>query len=137
MGSTRTACLTSAQGISSLPPMASIRDVVQALGQHEGVETVVLLGRDGLTIDSFSPNGLDSDGVAALVPSFVKACAKLGEAGIRGEFNAGVMEYGAGFVVVSVVTADVLIAIVVRSGTNVGGLLYELRRYRSAISELL
>ena len=117
--------------------MASIRDVVQALGQHEGVETVVLLGTDGLAIDSFSPNGLDSEGVAALVPSFVKTCAKLGEAGIRGEFNAGVMEYGDGFVVVSVVTADVLIAIVVRSGTNVGGLLYELRRYRTAIAELL
>jgi predicted regulator of Ras-like GTPase activity (Roadblock/LC7/MglB family) len=117
--------------------MATIRDVVQALGQHEGVETVVVLGRDGLTIDSFSPNGLDSDGVAALVPSFVDACAKLGEVGIRGEFNAGVMEYGAGFVVVSVVTADALIAIVVRSGTNVGGLLYELRRYRTAIAELL
>ncbi len=117
--------------------MASIRDVVQALGRHEGVETVVLLGKDGLTIDSFSRNGLDSDGVAALVPSFVKACAKLGEAGSRGEFSAGVMEYADGFVLVSVATADVLIAIVVASGTNVGGLLYELRRYRTAIAELL
>ncbi len=137
MRSTRTACLTSAQGISSLPPMASIRDVVQALGRHEGVETAVVLGRDGLTIDSFSRNGLDSDGVAALVPSFVIACAKLGEAGIRGRFNAGVMEYGDGFVVVTVVSADVLIAIVVSPGTNVGGLLYELRHYRAAIAELL
>ena len=117
--------------------MATIRDVVQALGRHEGVETVVVLGMDGLTIDSFSRNGLDSDGVAALVPSFVKSCVKLGEVGIRGEFNAGVMEYGDGFVVVSVLSADALLAIVVRSGINVGGLLYELRRYRAAIAELL
>ena len=137
MRSTRTACLTSAQGISSLPPMATIRDLVQALGQHEGVETVVVLGRDGLMIDAFSHNGVDSDGVAALVPSFVNACAKLGEVGTRGEFNAGVMEFGDGFVLVSVATSDVLIAIVVSSGTNVGALLYELRRYRTAIAELL
>lgn len=117
--------------------MATIRDVVHALGRFGGVETVVVLGRDGLTIDSFSRNGSDADGVAALVPSLVDACSRLGVAGTRGEFNAGVMEYGDGFVVVSVVTTDTLIAVVVQPQTNVGGLLYELRRYRAAIAELL
>lgn len=117
--------------------MATIRDVVQALGQHDGVETVVVLGKDGLTIDATSRNGSDVDGVAALVPSLIDACIKLGEAGARGAFSAGVMEYGDGFVVVSVVTAEALIAVVVRPNTNVGGLLYELRRYRAAIAELL
>ena len=117
--------------------MATIRDVVQTLGQHDGVETVVVLGRDGLTIDSFTKNGSDPDGVAARVPSLIDACTKLGVAGTRGDFNAGVMEYGKGFVVVSVVTADSLIAIVVQSDTNVGGLLYELRQYRAAIADLL
>ncbi len=117
--------------------MATIRDVVRTLGQHDGVETVVVLGRDGLTIDSFTKNGSDADGVAALVPSLIDACTKLGVAGTRGDFNAGVMEYGNGFVVVSIVTPDALIAIVVRSDTNVGGLLYELRQYRAAIADLL
>jgi predicted regulator of Ras-like GTPase activity (Roadblock/LC7/MglB family) len=117
--------------------MATIRDVVQALGHFNGVETVVVLGRDGLTIDSFSHNGSDADGVSALVPSLVEACNRLGAVGTRGVFNAGVMEYGDGFVVVSVVTDDTLIAVVVQSQTNVGGLLYELRRYRAAIAELL
>jgi predicted regulator of Ras-like GTPase activity (Roadblock/LC7/MglB family) len=117
--------------------MATIRDVVQALGQFAGVETVVVLGRDGLTIDSLSHNGSDPEGVAALVPSLVEACGRLGEAGTRGEFSAGVMEYGDGFVVVSVVTVDALIAVVVKSNTNLGGLMYELRRYRAAFADLL
>ena len=117
--------------------MATIRDVVRTLGEHDGVETVVVLGRDGLRIDSFTKNGSDADGVAALVPSLVDACAKLGVAGTRGDFNTGVMEYGNGLVVVSIVTPDALIAIVVRPDTNVGGLLYELRRYRAAIADLL
>ena len=117
--------------------MATIRTVVRTLGEHDGVETVVVLGHDGLTIDSFTKNGSDADGVAALVPSLIDACAKLGVAGTRGDFNAGVMEYGDGFVVVSVVTPDALIAIVVRPDTNVGGLLYELRQYRAAIADLL
>ncbi len=117
--------------------MGTIRDVVHALGQHDGVETVVVLGRDGLRIDSFTKNGSDPDGVAAMVPSVVDAGMKLGVAGACGDFTAGVMEYGDGLVVVSVVTPDALIAIVVQSDTNVGGLLYELRRYRAAIADLL
>ena len=117
--------------------MATIRDVVQAIGQADGVETVVILGRDGLPIDSFSRNGLDADGVAALVPSVVDACTKLGQASTRGDFNASVTEYGNGFSIVSVINPDTLFAVFVRSDANVGGLLYELRRYRTAIAGLL
>ena len=98
---------------------------------------MVVLGLDGLTIDSFTKNGADPDGVAALVPLLIDACAKLGVAGTRGEFNAGVLEYGNGFVVVSVVSSDALIAVVVQPDTNVGGLLYELRQHRAAIADLL
>ena len=97
---------------------------------------MVVLGRDGLPIDAVSRNGADVEGLAALVPSLFDACTKLGDAGARGAFSAGVMEYGGGFVVVSVVAPDALMAVVVQSGTNVGSLLYEFRRYRSAIAEL-
>ena len=117
--------------------MATIRDVVHELGQRDGVETVIVLGRDGLPIDSFSQNGLDTDGLAALVPSLVGACDRLGQAGTRGAFSAGVIEYGNGFAIVSVITADILFAILVRADTNVGGILYELGRYRTAIAGLL
>ena len=117
--------------------MATIRDIVQALGQRDGVETAVVLGRDGLPIDSFSQNGLDADGVSALVPSLVGACDRLGQAGTRGDFSAGVIEYGNGFAIVSVINADALFAVFVRPGTNVGGILHELTRYRTAIAGLL
>ena len=117
--------------------MATIRDVVQAIGRRDGVETVVVLGRDGLPIDSFSANGADADAVAALVPAVVDACDKLGQAGIRGEFNASAVEFGNGFVIVSVITADTLFAILVRPDTNVGGILFELSRFRTAIAGLL
>ena len=80
----------------------------------------------------------DADRPEAFFKStFERLQAPFDEVGIRGEFNTCVMEYGDGFMVVSVVTADALITVVVRSGTNVGGLLYELRRYRTAIAELL
>lgn len=122
---------------SSLAPMPTIRDVVQALGQRDGVEAAIVLGRDGLPIDAHIGNGLDPEGVAALVPSVVAACGRLGKAAARGEFGTGVVEFGEGMVVIAAVSAEALLALVIRPETNIGSLLYELRRHREAIAGLL
>jgi predicted regulator of Ras-like GTPase activity (Roadblock/LC7/MglB family) len=117
--------------------MATIREVVEALARRGGVDAVVVVGRDGLPIDSRTTNGVDADNVAALLPSVINAMAQLGQAGGRGEFGTGVLEFGSGIVVVSVLNADALLVVLVRPSTNVGALLYDLRRHRSAIAGLL
>jgi predicted regulator of Ras-like GTPase activity (Roadblock/LC7/MglB family) len=117
--------------------MPTIRDVVQALGRRDGVDAVIVLGRDGLTIDAAARDGLDTDGLAALIPSVAAACNRLGGAAARGEFTGGVVEFGNGMVVVTVLNAEVLLAIVVAAGVNVGALLFELHRHRASIAGLL
>lgn len=137
MGSSCGVALTSLWAEPSLARMPSIRDVVQGLSQRDGVDAVIVLGRDGLTIDSHSKNGLDVDGLAALIPSVVASCGRLGAAGGRGEFGTGVVEYAGGLALVAVISAESLLAVFVQPGTNVGSLLYELRRHRAAIAGLL
>jgi predicted regulator of Ras-like GTPase activity (Roadblock/LC7/MglB family) len=117
--------------------MATIRDVVEALSRRTGVDAVVVVGRDGLPIDSHTQNGIDAEGVAALLPTVIKSLVDLGEAGGRGDFGAGVLEFGAGLAVVSVLNADALLVVLVQPATNVGALLYDLRRHRAAIAGLL
>ena len=117
--------------------MPTIRDVVQALSQREGVDAVIVQGRDGLTIDAKAKNGVDVDGLAALVPSVVASCGRLGTAAGRGEFGTGVIEYAGGVAIVALLSTESLLAIFVQPGTNVGTLLYELRRHRAAIAGLL
>ncbi len=117
--------------------MTTIRDVVKTLVSRDGVEAVILLSGDGLTIDAQAADGLDSDGLAALVPGVVAACNRLGTAAGRGSFGTGIVEYEDGMALVAGLTTDALIAMVFRPGTNIGSLLYELQRHRSAIAELL
>jgi len=117
--------------------MATIRDVVEAFARREGVDAVVVVGRDGLPIDSRTRNGLDPESVAALLPSVINAMTQLGQAGGRGDFGTGVLEFGGGLAVVSVLHADALLVMLVRPSTNVGALLYDLRRHRTAIAGLL
>src|SRR5213078_494307 len=112
--------------------MATIRDVVEALARRGGVDAVVVVGRDGLPIDARAAEDL-----AALLPSVINGLAQLGHAGGRGEFGTGVLEFGSGLAVVSVLNADALLVVLVRPSTNVGALLYDLRRHRSAIAGLL
>ena len=114
--------------------MATIREVVEALARRSGVDAVMVVGRDGLPIDSRATNGVDAENVAALLPSVINGLAQLGHAGGRGEF--GVLEFGSGLAVVSVLNADALLVVLVRPSTNVGALLYDLRRHRTAIAGL-
>jgi hypothetical protein len=44
---------------------------------------------------------------------------------------------GAGLAVVSVLNSDALLIVLVQPSTNVGALLYDLRRHRTAIARLL
>jgi predicted regulator of Ras-like GTPase activity (Roadblock/LC7/MglB family) len=117
--------------------MPTIRDVVEALSLRPGVDAVVVVGRDGLPIDSRTGNGVDAENVAALLPSVIRSLSQLGEAGARGSFDTGVLEFGAGVAVVTVLHADALLVVLVKPSVNVGSLLFDLRRHRSAIAGLL
>src|SRR5439155_156516 len=108
--------------------MATIREVVEALSRRTGVDAVVVVGRDGLPIDSRTANGVDAESVAALLPSVINGMAQLGQAGGRGDFGAGMLEFGAGVALVSGLHADALPVVLVQPSTNVGALLYDLRR---------
>jgi predicted regulator of Ras-like GTPase activity (Roadblock/LC7/MglB family) len=117
--------------------MPTIRDVVHALAGREGVAAVIVLGRDGLPIDAHAPNGLDSDGLAALVPAVVTACEQLGGAANCGGFGIGVVEFAEGIVLVTELGEEALLAVVFAPGTNIGRHLFELRRHHRAIAALL
>lgn len=116
--------------------MPAIRDVVEALRRRPGVEAVVVVGRDGLPIDS-TGNGVDADTLAALLPGVLRGAGELGAAGARGDFSIGVLEFGSGLAVVSALNAEASLVVLVQPATNVGALLFDIRRHRSAIASLL
>lgn len=116
--------------------MPTIRDVVDALHQREGVDAVLVVGSDGLAIDARTRDGVDGEGVAALLPTAMRGVADLGAAGGRGEFTTGVLEFEGGLAIVASLTADATLVILVASGVNVGSLLFEIQRHRSALAGL-
>jgi predicted regulator of Ras-like GTPase activity (Roadblock/LC7/MglB family) len=117
--------------------MASIRDLVGAIRQREGVEAAVILGRDGLLIDSQVVPGLDAEDLAARIPAIIGPADDLGAAAGRGALMTAVLEHRTGLAVVSVLSADAVLFVLVRPEANVGQLLFELRRNREQIAALV
>lgn len=117
--------------------MPTIRDVIGAFASRDGVSAVILLGRDGLTIDSAAANGADIDGLSALIPGVVQACGGLGRHAGHGDFGTGVIEFEGGRAIISSLSPEALLAVFVGDDVNIGGLLYEIRRHGPQLAGLL
>ena len=117
--------------------MPSIRDLVGTIRQREGVEAAVVLGRDGLVIDSQGAPGIDTEGLAALIPAIIGPADELGAAIDRGVLRTAVLEHNNGLAIISVLNDDGILVVLMRLDANVGSLLYELRRNRERIASLI
>ena len=117
--------------------MPTIRDLVGAIRQREGVEAAVVLGRDGLLIDGEAVEQLDAENVAAHVPSIITAADEFGAASGRGPLTTAVLEHPQGIAIVSALSSEAVLLVLVRPSADVGQLLFELRRNRANIASLV
>lgn len=117
--------------------MPSIRDLVEAIRTREGVDAVVILGRDGLLIDSHVSPDLDAEAIAAQIPPIVAPADDVGRAAGRGTLTMAVLEYERGYAVLSAMSPEALLLVLVRAAADLGQLLHELRRHRTSIASLV
>lgn len=117
--------------------MPTIRDLVGAIRQREGVEAAVVLGRDGLLIDSQTVDEVDAEHIAAHVPSIVQFADEFGAAAQLGALQTAILEHERGMAVVCCLSVDAVLLVLVQPSANLGQLLYELRRNRANIAALV
>jgi predicted regulator of Ras-like GTPase activity (Roadblock/LC7/MglB family) len=117
--------------------MAGLRDVVQGLAARPDVDAVVVLSSDGLPIDSAGRNALDSDAVAALAATFANGAARLGEAAECSGVNGTVVEFSDRLAVIRTLGSEGHLFILAARATNIGQLLFDLRRDAPALATLL
>jgi hypothetical protein len=116
--------------------LTSIQELVRALRERDGVEAVVLLGRDGLVVDAQAAQNVDAERLAAVVPLVVGAADELGEQVARGGVATVVLEYQSGVAIVSALGTDAIL-LVLATLRETGPLLYELRRNRGRLATLV
>jgi predicted regulator of Ras-like GTPase activity (Roadblock/LC7/MglB family) len=118
-------------------PMTELEAVVGELREHDGVEHVLLVGRDGLLVYQSGTGEIDGETVAALAPGLVWSCTSLGEAAVQGGFVTAVMEWTDGVGIVADLSSEVLLAVLLRPETGFAPLLHTIRARRDRLAELV
>lgn len=117
--------------------MPTIHDLVRAIAERDGVEAVIVLGRDGLLIDGRTARDLDGEQLAALAPAIASAAESLGASWSGGPLVTAVLEYEQGLALIAPLSSDVMLLVLVHASADVGSLLYDLRRHRASIASIV
>lgn len=126
-----------------MPHAPTLKQLVEAIVQHEGVEAVLVIGRDGLLVDGRSGSAsVDLDALAAHLPRVLEAATALGGAtgdGIRsrGDLVSTIMEFEQGLALAAVLSSDASLLVILSRGANAAPLLYDLRRFRGRIASII
>ena len=117
--------------------MSELDQALEAISAHAGVEHVLVLGRDGLLIQHAGAHGLDAETVSAMVPGIAQAASALGGAAGLGAAATVVVRLERGVAVVSTLSDDVLLAVLLQEGVGFAPLLRELSERREALAALV
>ena len=117
--------------------MPTIRDLVRAIAERDGVAAAVVVGRDGLLIEAQTTNGVDTEHLAALAPPVISAAEALSSSANLGEAVTAILEFEGGAALLSALSRDTLLVVVVHQTANIGSLLYDLRRHRANMASLV
>ena len=121
-----------------VPAMNELDQALSRLLEHPGVEHLLLLGHDGLLVRHLGSGGrLDADTVAAMTPDVVAACTAFARAAERGAFATAVLELADAVAIVTTLSPELLLALVLRPGVGFAPLLRELRQERGRIATLV
>jgi predicted regulator of Ras-like GTPase activity (Roadblock/LC7/MglB family) len=117
--------------------MSELDQALDAIRGHAGVEHVLVLGRDGLLIQHAGGGALDAETVSAMVPGLAGAASALGSAAGLGRAGTVAVRFDAGVALVTVLSDELLLAVLLRDGVGFAPLLRELAERRESLAALV
>lgn len=118
-------------------PPPALRELTDAIQQRPGVRGVVILGADGLVIETHDASHHNADAIAARVPGLVAAAAQLGAAARDGDVQLALLEFDDGFGVILRLTPHAMLFVSTGRDIALAELLFDLRRHRAPMAALV
>lgn len=117
--------------------MPTLRELTEAIQLRPGVQSVVLLGADGLVIETHDHTHDHAEPLAARVPAVVAAARQLGQTAGSGDAELVLLEFEAGYGIVLRLSPQAMLFVSTSAQVALSELLFDLRRHRSSMATLL
>jgi predicted regulator of Ras-like GTPase activity (Roadblock/LC7/MglB family) len=118
--------------------MANTNELLEELVRVDGVNTAVIVGRDGFVIDGVSHGGkLETETVGAVISAGTGSSEVMGRELSVGIMTQGMMEYSDGMIMMSLVGNDAILAVVADEKANLGYVRFQIKKCLPAIEKTL
>ena len=104
----------------------------------EGIHTAVVVGRDGFVIDGASSKGsLDTEAIGAVISTGIGSASVMGGELKLGEMTQSMFEYQDGIIVMSLASAEAILAVVADIKANLGNIRYQVKKRLPELGKVL
>jgi hypothetical protein len=118
--------------------MATLRDLLDDLVRIEGINTAVLVGRDGFVIDGVQSGGrLDVEDIGAVISTGIGSSEIMGNELAVGTLHQTMVEFEKGIVLVNLVGDNAILAVVADLKTPLGNVRYQVKKRLPDITDKL
>jgi len=117
--------------------MPTLRELTEAIQRRPGVKTVVILGADGLVIETRDADHAHAEAIAARVPAVTIAARQLGNSAEVGDARLTLMEFDDGYGVVLRLSDHASLFVSASADVALGDLLFDIRRHRAPMASLV
>lgn len=108
--------------------MATMKSLLSELVRVEGINTALVVGRDGFVIEGESKGKIDMEAIGAIVSTGIGSSEVMGEAMKVGEMTQGMIEYKNGVIVMGLLGRKAVLAVVADSAANLGNVRYQVKQ---------
>jgi predicted regulator of Ras-like GTPase activity (Roadblock/LC7/MglB family) len=118
--------------------MADLKSILLNLSNVDGVRQAIVVGRDGFVIDFAARTASSSvDAVGAVVSTGIGSAEVIGrEIGVGG-VTQSLIEYEDGFIVMSFIGTEAILAVVAESSANVGMVRHAVKKSKPEIEQVI
>lgn len=109
--------------------MAKLKDLLRDVVSVEGINTAVVVGRDGFVIEGVSDgSSMDVEAVGAVISTGIGSAEVMGRELKVGTMTQGMVEYKDGILVMSFLGRDAVLAVVADLNANLGNVRYQVKK---------
>jgi hypothetical protein len=114
-----------------------LKQILNELQKIEGVNSAILFGNNGTLVDQSSNNHISTDALGVLAYKSISTSIELGSGLNRGNCEQVIVELENGPIILSPIDQNKFVAVIASRNTNIGRVLYEIKKNRDSIAKPL